>query len=467
MSVGIIRSSSLCDRIQILLGRTKMLSRPKLLMALGFILLVTVSIAYAQPGGAEGTNLPQVPYIAEVTGTDVYLRSGPGTSHYYCAKVDSPERVKVINHSYGWSEIIPPEGTFSWISKDFVDIGKISPAIGLVNGNGVRVWAGSDYIEPMRSIIMQVKLNKGDIVKLIDPGLQKSDYYKIAPPPGAHLWISSELLKYVGPLRRPVLTFDPPVKSGPIVKPVDPPKNVGSVVKPGPTVKPVDPPEIVGSVVKPGPKPEDTDIVPMPADVTPGSTEAKRIKECYEIAEKIREELAKPLEVQDHSQLLETLKAIAKDPEAGKAQRYAQYQIDQIKGFELARQAGEDTMKQDADLKKIRDQIRQKRAERIAGIPDPGRHIVKGRLKASVLFTAKAGQQRYKVLNEAGNIVCYAIPAPQAATINLEKYLNKPVGLKGKMVNDSTNPIGLVMFTAIEDLTPVEKKPNEEKPKSK
>ena len=429
---------------------------------MGFILLATVSVARAQPGGAEETNLPQVPYIAEVTGTDVYLRSGPGTANYYCAKVDTPKRLIVVNHSYGWSEIIPPEGTFSWVSKDFVDISRINPAIGLVKGNGVRVWAGSGYIEPNRSTSMQVQLNDGDIVKLIDPGLQKSDYYKIAPPPGAHLWVSSELLKYVGPLPRPVLTIDPPVK------PVDPPTTVGPVVKPGPTVKPVDPPTTVGPVVKPGPKPEDIPPIttPIPADVTPGSTEAKRIKECYEISEKIREELAKPLEIQDHSQLLETLKAILKDPEAGKAQRYAQYQIDQIKGFDLARQAGEDTMKQDADLKKIRDQIRQKRAERIAGIPDPGRHIVKGKLKASVLFTAKAGQQRYKVLNEAGKIVCYAIPAPQAAAIDLEKYLNKPVGLKGKIISDSTNPVGLVMFTAIEDLTPVEKIPTEEKPKS-
>jgi hypothetical protein len=191
------------------------------------------------------------------------------------------------------------------------------------------------------------------------------------------------------------------------------------------------------------------------------------VKECYQIAARIREELAKPIEVQDHSQYMEALKAILENPKAGKAQRYAKFQIDRINGFELAKEAGEDILKQSADLKKLRDEIRRKRAERIAGIPDPGRHIVKGKLKASVLFTGKSGQQRYKVLNEAGKIVCYAIPAPQAATINLEKYLGKSVGLKGKMVSDLTNPVGLVRFTAIEDLTPVEKKSDTEKPTSK
>lgn len=450
-----------------------MSSRPILVLTVGLVvfgavLFTNVNSVYAQTPGEDEANLPEVPYIAEVIGSDVYLRSGAGTAHYYCGKVNTPQRVTVTKHQQGWSEIIPPEGTFSWISKDFVDLGKINPGIGLVNGNGVRVWAGSDYVEPMRSISLQVKLNKGDIVKLIDPGLQKGDYYKIVPPPGAHLWISSKLLKYIGPRPIPklMITPEPMVDVKPVVPKVEPKPEPTRppVVEPKPVIEPIIEPE-VKPVTEPlpetkvEPKPEDiypTKVEPVVTEIEtpPLPTEAQRVKECYDIAEQIRGELEKPLDAQTFTKFRIALIAILNDPSAGKAQRYAEYQLGQIKRFELARTAGDEIKTQDAELEILLQQIREKRAADIADIPDRGKHIIEGIFKPSLVFTPEVGQIRYKILNDAGRVVCYAVPSGRAARIQLAKFEGKKVGLKGTIVSDKRNPIGLVMFTEIEELAP-------------
>ena len=446
-----------------------MSSRPILVLTVGLVvfgavLFTNVSTICAQAPGGEVSNLPAVPYIAEVKGSDVYLRSGAGTAHYYCGKVNTPQRVTVTKHHQGWSEIIPPSGTFSWISKDFVDLGKINPGIGLVNGNGVRVWAGSDYVEPMRSISLQVKLNKGDIVKLIDPGMQKGDYYKIVPPPGAHLWISSKLLKYIGPRPRPklMITPEPIVDVKPVIPRVEPkPEPIRPpVIAPRPVIEP-EPEPVVKPITEPvdEPKPEDiypAKVEPVVTEIeTPAlPTEAQRVKECYDIAEQMRGELVKPLDAQTFTKFRIALIAILNDPTAGKAQRYAEYQLGQIKRFELARTAGDEIKTQDAKLQMLRQQIRDKRTADIASIPDRGRHIIDGVFKPSLVFTTEVGQKRYKILNDAGRVVCYAVPSGRAARVRLAKFEGKKVGLKGTIVSDKRNPIGLVMFTEIEELAP-------------
>lgn len=448
-----------------------MSSRPSLLVIVCLVLVAAVLLTGGNPLNAqtdaatEKSIQPAVPYIAEVVGTDVYMRSGAGTAHYYCGKINAPQRVTVVKNLPGWSEIIPPNGTFSWISKDFVDLGKINPSIGLVNGNGVRVWAGSDYVEPMRSISLQVKLNKGDIVKLVEAGSQKDEYYKIVPPPGAHLWISSQLLKYVGPLSRPkpMIPPDPNVEEKPVIiipKPKEEVKtepDVKTESDVGPEEKVVVEPETETKTIE-VPKPKDIypkDIEPETTNVntTTLSTEVQRVKECYDIAEKIGLELAKPLDVQKFNEFKMTLTAILNDNGAGKAQRYAEFQLSQIKRFELARTAGDELKSQDAKLQMIRQKIREKRAARIAEIPDRGRHIVSGTFKPSLVFTTGAGQKRYKILNEFEKIVCYAVPAGSAARMDLSRFEGHKVGLKGTIVSDRTNPIGLVMFNVIEDLT--------------
>ena len=163
------------------------------------------------------------PFVGELTGADVNIRSGAGTAYYRCGKLSAPARVIVAGAEHGWLKILPPVGSFSWISKNFVELAPDNPRIGILTGDSVRVWAGSDYVEPMRSHSLQAKLNKGDQVKLAGDEAGKGDYYKIVPPPAAHLWVSAQYVKYVGPVPKPEPPKLPPRPKPPLSRPLSPP----------------------------------------------------------------------------------------------------------------------------------------------------------------------------------------------------------------------------------------------------
>jgi uncharacterized protein YgiM (DUF1202 family) len=162
---------------------------------------VTPPAAQPQPASPAVTEeakaaKPQFPYVAEIIGTEVFVRSGPGTAYYHCGKLNAPQRVTVVGFTHNnWFQILPPPGSFSWISKTYVEIDKTNPKKGTVTGDAVRIWAGSDFVEPMRSSSLQTKLNKGAAVEIVGELEVEGDYYKITPPSDAYLWISGDSLK--------------------------------------------------------------------------------------------------------------------------------------------------------------------------------------------------------------------------------------------------------------------------------
>ena len=176
-----------------------------------FIIIISavlVSFGFTQTSAAADSNqqidTSSFPYTAEITGDDVYVRSGPGTNFYRCGKLNKGDKVKVVDKQFSWSRIVPPAGSFSWISMDYVTINPGDSSVGTVTGDNVRVYAGSDFVKPLYSTSLQGKLSKGEKVKLL--GEQMDRYYKIAPPPFAYLWVSTQFTK---PLPKPVVVPPP------------------------------------------------------------------------------------------------------------------------------------------------------------------------------------------------------------------------------------------------------------------
>jgi hypothetical protein len=151
----------------------------------------------ASPDSSESMQAQPFPYLAEITGNDVQIRTGPGTGFYACGEFQKGDKIQVIGSQFTWSKIVPPPDSFSWISMQYVDIDPEAPSYGIVTGDNVRVWAGKDNLRPSYSTSLQVKLNKGDRVKLL--GEQLDDYYKIVPPKGAYLWVSTQFTNKIAP----------------------------------------------------------------------------------------------------------------------------------------------------------------------------------------------------------------------------------------------------------------------------
>ncbi len=394
----------------------------------------------AQPGVDTAGQQPVVqvlpeehafPYVAEIIGNDVYVRSGPGTAYYHCGKLNAPSQVIVTGSTHGgWMEIYPPPGSFSWISKSYVRIDQTHTKIGVVTGDAVRVWTGSEFVEPMRSEKLQVKLNHGDTVELIGEASIEGEYYKIVPPTGARLWVNGDFLKYVGPVEEQ----KPPV----VPAEQKQPEQIPTEQQPVPVVE-----------KQPEPVKEE-----KPAEPAPPTKETLLLKRCYQISAGLDAEIKKPLPQQNYTEYKKAIAEILADPEAGKAQPYAIYLQDRIGRYELAGSIGSQLQKQDQQLTDARKEIEQARQARLNQLVPKQEIIMSGILKPSHVYTGKIGQKRFLLTNDEGKILCYVVLADSERQGQLEQLLNTKVGLFGRIVNSPNEMVTLVTCT---DFKPVQK----------
>jgi hypothetical protein len=221
--------------------------------------------------------------------------------------------------------------------------------------------------------------------------------------------------------------------------------------------------------------PSTTTETPKPVEKTETSPEKARekqlIQECRKLAEQVMAELNKPLHEQKYSDYRTALDAISKDPMAGNAKIFADYYLERIDAYELAKEAAAAIQQQDSALDKIRQDIRKDLADKLAAIPNPGKYILTGIIRESLVYTPRTGQKRFLMVNETGKILGYAIPANPIAEAQVQPLLGRKVGLIGKPGPDSKNPMALIEFTQIEYLgdkgaesKPVRPKPVEIKP---
>ncbi len=345
------------------------------------------------------------PYIAEITEDNVNIRSGPGTNYYPCGKLYAGDKVKVVASKYSWSHIVPPANSFSWISKQYVSVEPSNPGIGIVTGNAVRVYAGSDLLKPMHSTTVQLELNKGDKVDLM--GEEMDDYYKIVPPTGAYLWVLTEYTKPVGA--------------------------VGEV-------------EVI---VKPKTEPKANTAAVVPATT---SIESKKLKEYYALVEQIKAEQAKPITQQDYAEIKKALAELANDKEAGKAAHYSKFALKQIGRCELAVAVDQAVKFQDAQLQQICERIENARTAELAKIPELGGFTAVGQFQTSKVYGPEESLKHYRIIDDSGQMVCYALPEGPASQMDLSKFEGRKVGIVGTVEPHPQTESALVRFTQITEL---------------
>jgi len=400
-----------------------MLTRINLLIIVCLVSLSSVGLAQESAASDEAA-ARSFPYVAQITGDDVYARSGPGTYYYHCSKLNKGDKVVVVGSKFSWSRIVPPEGSFSWISKQYVSVDPANPGIGVVTGDAVRVYAGSVAQKPIHSEKVQNKLNKSDKVKIITGEEEASDYYKIIPPVGAYLWVSTRYIEALGPVSETAIPTEPQA----VIE-----------VEPEPEVEP--------EAEEAEPEPAATRVVAVEVSV-----EDAKLKEYYELQKRIQAELAKPASQQQYSGIKRGLSAIAANKAAGKAARYAEFALEQVKGFELASKITDALKLQSAQLEEVQRRIDKAREAKLAQLPDLGKFAVIGKFAISNIYATRAAVRHYRVLDESGQTVCYAVPSGAALGVNLDKFIGQKVGLVGSIEPNPQTSSALVRFTEISQL---------------
>lgn len=163
----------------------------RMLCATGlWVALLTMS----SPLAAETT----FPYQATISGSDVYVRSGPGKNYYPTDKLQRGTVVEVYRHDPGgWSAIRPPADAFSWVAGEHLRLG--DDDIAEVVSDEAVAFVGSRFRDVHD--VRQVKLDQGEAVRIVgekrlsEVGEKVAQtWYKISPPAGEFRWVYGKLL---------------------------------------------------------------------------------------------------------------------------------------------------------------------------------------------------------------------------------------------------------------------------------
>lgn len=162
---------------------------------LGLVICLALSAAaVAQDTSAPPTPKDEFPFEGEVTGNNVYIRSGAGAYWYPTRQVNTGTRVRVIGREIGgWLKIVPPEGSFSYVEAAAIERDATNPSKGVTKVDQVYVKPGSD-LSTRKNAVQQI-LPKGVEVNIIG---EAEGFLKITPPQGAYLYISERFVRRAG-----------------------------------------------------------------------------------------------------------------------------------------------------------------------------------------------------------------------------------------------------------------------------
>ena len=144
-------------------------------------------------------NPTDFPYQANVGKDNVLVRSGPGGRYYPTGRLSAGDRVTVHRHDPGgWFMVSPPQGSFSWIQADGV---QVNGTTATVTATSLPVRVGSRFDDGDRNVISR-RLSRGETVQVTGQGQDESgkQLLKIVPPRLEYRWVSGGVL---APLAKP------------------------------------------------------------------------------------------------------------------------------------------------------------------------------------------------------------------------------------------------------------------------
>ena len=149
------------------------------------------TLARAQDVAPAEVENSKYQFAGVVNSNAVFVRSGPSENDYATMKLDKGAEVKVVGIRFEWLKVVPPEGSFCYVAKAFIDrrgagnVGRVQQTL------NVRV--GSQLNELKAKIAS--KLEPGTDVEILG---EEQEYFKIKPPAGVFFYINKQ---YVDPER--------------------------------------------------------------------------------------------------------------------------------------------------------------------------------------------------------------------------------------------------------------------------
>ncbi len=128
--------------------------------------------------------------IGSINSNAVYIRSGASENDYPTVKLDRGAQVTVVGIKSDWLKIVPPEGSYCYVAKAYVEK-RGDGTVGRVT-NPLNVRVGS-ALNAMKTKVA-AKLDNGDDVTILG---EQDEYFKIAPPKGVYLYVNRQFVDVV------------------------------------------------------------------------------------------------------------------------------------------------------------------------------------------------------------------------------------------------------------------------------
>lgn len=416
---------------------------------------------------AIGQKAESFPFTGVVTGNDVNVRSGPDTNWYVVAKLMRDNRVEVVGEDGGWYQIVPPLGTFSLVSKDYVEK---SGNQGTITGDRVAIRAGSSLND--RDTAIQLSAGKGTQVTITG---QQGDWYRIAPPEGAYVWIAKQFVRPMDTIKaKPIAKVDeeketlPDEAEGGMIEELPETQEVpadrddaqideeetatlGGKLTTRATVEPQVPGlrRTTRTTITTQDKPGVTKETTITTTTVEGddASMGDYADQLYEVEKAFIDELKKPLKERELKPLIEKLQPIADQKDNPAAATFAksrieaiQYQIDGQKGVSKLMEIQE---QYSSELRKINvPALKEYKESEISAAPFQGSGI----LRPSLVFAGPLMPERYRLFDPCLNrTVAYVEIAPEVQ-INISDYIGKNVAVYGTAAVDAK--LGYRVITA-------------------
>jgi uncharacterized protein YgiM (DUF1202 family) len=351
-------------------------------------------------------------FVASITGDKVYVRSGPDQKYYEIGQLVKGDLVYVVGASGGWYLVLPPNGAFCMLSKEFVEP-DAGGATGTLKGDYVNVHAGSAiYPNADPYAVLPPSLRKGAKVKILG---STDKYFEIAPPETAYFFVSAQYVKAAPGTAYKVAQLKLPAgATGPAGVTVEAPTTMPAVAVLAPGMGP----ELPGAAGQPLPV-----LVPK---VTYSETATAKFNDANA---RYQEEGRKPPAQQNVEGLLAEFKAIlALENLSPSVKAGAQADIAAIeRTLTVQRLVIEQAVVTDA-TKRESEALRAQydAAEKaIAAAREAGPYNAEGLLQSSTIVAGK-----YALVNpQTGRVVAYVDPA--SAAVDIGTLVGKYVGVRG------------------------------------
>lgn len=174
------------------------------------------------------------------------VRSGPGDQFYETSSLSWGSRVDVFRHDDDYAGIRPPEGSFSWVAAEAVEI-DANQTIATVRLANFKTRIGSSVGEHFDAEYVTLKVGEQVEVlgfQTVDDGTSTREWVKISPPAGEFRWVKLCDLQKTPPVRnvredaegtankaveKATAVADQPSKADQQVSSVETPSDLGNV----------------------------------------------------------------------------------------------------------------------------------------------------------------------------------------------------------------------------------------------